>query len=1340
MGGPEAASDALVLNVKETVGGDDLKKKKDEVEFEAVGCLNLFKYASFEDKMYLLAGAVSSVGLGAIFPLFIVFLGSLFNEFNDPTNDIIEVGNRFAFLFGMASLGAFLSSFCQNTGFTVASERITLRMRQLYLNAILRQDITWFDTEGGSSGLSSSIAENTVVIREGMAKSGEMLQFLTMFFAGFSIGFVYSWQISLVICSIAPLLAISGAVMAKMMGDLLNNNLSGYSKAGSIAEETFSMIRTVAAYSQEKFMRYRYAVELGNAEQAGIKKARGQGFAMGFNMLVYFSAYGLTFWYGAKRFLKDRNEAASAFPPNNISNPGCFVGNELTQEEADLLLCSNVGYSGSFRLNTPADVCSCLACACGCTVTGDCLEGGDVLLTFFAVLIGAFALGQAAPAISSFNNARAAATKIFTIIDREPDIDSDADTGETLKDIKGDIVFSNVDFAYPTRPNLPVFTQLNLKIPANKTTALVGGSGSGKSTVVQLLERFYDPSGGRITLDGHDLRDLNLRWLRDEIGLVSQEPVLFATSIAQNIAHGADLDQNVSEEDIVSACKAANAYNFIMDMPNGLETFVGERGSTMSGGQKQRIAIARALLRDPSILILDEATSALDNESERVVQEALNQLLEHKHRTTIVIAHRLTTVRKAHKIVVLGQGQGVLEEGSHEQLLQQKGHYLALLTAAKRTERDGPVHHHAPGQEDDGKEEEGEPDSLDDFDPSLVTPQILTSELHEDDSASTTETDEEDPKQTKKGQVSLRRIFQFSAPEKVYYLPAILSAAVQGAILPLFAILFAEITNVYFLPNSELIQDEANFYSVLFVALAVPAGLSNFGMFAYFGLISEKMTTRIRIAVFNSIIRQDIAFFDKKSNSVGALASKLGTDASLVKASLTDRTMLGVQNLTTVILGFTIAFYFGWLLTLILLAFIPLLIFSGMAQIAALGGLAKQDEKALEEAGQLLQESIHGIRTVTAFSLRPHIVALYSKALQKPSRLAIRKGFTIGAGVGLGQAIQFLLYGAAFFAGSRLIVNRDYTFQQVLNVFFAIAFVGIGAGTAAALAPDVGKGAAASASIFKLLDAKSKIDPDDEGGLRGGQVDGSGIDFNFSFAYPTRPNVPVLQDFKLRVEAGENVALVGMSGSGKSTTVQLLERFYDPTDGSILFKGKDLRDINVKWLRSRIGYIEQEPKLFAGSIFDNIRFGIHDDDLPLDRIEEAAKAANAHDFIMEFPNGYQTDTGSNGSQLSGGQKQRICLARMLLREDVDVYLLDEATSALDDTSEALVQEAIDRIAQNRPEVTTITIAHKLKTIENASLICLVHRGKIVEKGTHSSLIAKNGPYSKLYKAQKKSNN
>ncbi|CAO2617612.1 ATP-dependent translocase ABCB1 [Lemmus lemmus] len=483
---------------------------------------------------------------------------------------------------------------------------------------------------------------------------------------------------------------------------------------------------------------------------------------------------------------------------------------------------------------------------------------GQVLTVFFSVLIGAFSIGQASPNIEAFANARGAAYEVFNIIDNKSVYVKSACYGLKCQQIESTCISLGIALTLASRLSWQILKGLNLKVQSGQTVALVGNSGCGKSTTVQLLQRLYDPTEGVVSIDGQDIRTINVRYLREIIGVVSQEPVLFATTIAENIRYGRE---NVSMDDIEKAVKEANAYDFIMKLPHKFDTLVGERGAQLSGGQKQRIAIARALVRNPKILLLDEATSALDTESEAVVQAALDKARE--GRTTIVIAHRLSTVRNAD--VIAGFDGGVIvEQGNHDELMKEKGIYFKLVMT-----QDNPFEA-----------------SLKSMRPCLTRKGTLHSEksvrifltnIKLSCCNACVFQDEEVPP------VSFWRILKLNSTEWPYFVVGTLAAVIHGTALPLLMLVFGHMTDSFTSDDPETKQQNCNLFSLLFLVMGMICFVTYFFQGFTFGKAGEILTKRLRYKVFKSMLRQDISWFDDHKNSTGALTSRLASDAANVK-------------------------------------------------------------------------------------------------------------------------------------------------------------------------------------------------------------------------------------------------------------------------------------------------------------------------------------------------------------------------------------------------------------------------------------------------------------------------
>nr|KYP71725.1 ABC transporter B family member 5 [Cajanus cajan] len=893
---------------------------------------------------------------------------------------------------------------------------------------------------------------------------------------------------------------------------------------------------------------------------------------------------------------------------------------------------------------------------------------GAVVNVFVAVLNASMSLGQASPSMSAFAAGQAAAYKMFQTIERKPEIDAYDPNGIKVEDIHGEIHLKHVYFSYPARPEELIFNGFSLHIPSGTTAALVGQSGSGKSTVISLIERFYDPQAGEVLIDGTNVKEFQLRWIRGKIGLVSQEPVLFASSIKDNIAYGKEA---ATVEDIRAAAELANAAKFIDKLPQGLDTMVGEHGTQLSGGQKQRIAIARAILKDPRILLLDEATSALDAESERIVQEALDRIMV--NRTTVVVAHRLSTVRNADMIAVIHRGK-MVEKGTHIELTEDpEGAYSQLI----RVNIPDPEHENSQPQE-------------------------------------------------KSPEVPLRRLASLNKPEIPVLLIGCVAAIANGTIFPIFGVLLSSVIKTFFKPFPEMKKD-SKFWAVMFVILGLGSLLAIPARSYFFAVAGSKLIRRIRLISFEKVINMEVGWFDEPEHSSGAIGARLSADAASVRALVGDALGLLVQNIATALTGLIIAFVASWQLSFILLALVPLIGMNGYIQMKFMKGTSEDAKMMYEEASQVANDAVGSIRTVASFCAEEKVMELYRKKCEGPMNAGIRQGLISGTGFGVSFFLLFSVYATNFYAGARFVEAGKASFSDVFRVFFALTMASIGISQSSSLAPDSNKAKIATASIFRIIDRKSNIDPSDESGSTLDSVKGEIMIRHVSFKYPSRPDIQIFRDLSLTIHSGKTVALVGESGSGKSTVIALLQRFYDPDSGQITLDGIEIQNLQLKWLRQQMGLVSQEPVLFNDTIRANIAYGKEGNATEAEIIT-AAELANAHGFISGLQQGYDTVVGERGIQLSGGQKQRVAIARAIIKSP-KILLLDEATSALDAESERVVQDALDKVMLSR---TTVVVAHRLSTIKNADVIAVVKNGVVVEKGRHETLInIKDGFYASL---------
>ncbi|KAI7554832.1 ATP-binding cassette multidrug transport protein [Hortaea werneckii] len=907
---------------------------------------------------------------------------------------------------------------------------------------------------------------------------------------------------------------------------------------------------------------------------------------------------------------------------------------------------------------------------------------GTVFTVLFSVVIAAAMLNSVAPNMVTFTRAATAATELFSLIDRVSQIDPLDPAGEKPASFEGSIEISGLDFSYPTRRDVTVLEDFSLRVPAGKVTALVGASGSGKSTIIGLLERWYNPSRGDITLDGTPIKNLNLQWLRTNIRLVQQEPVLFNGTVFENIRNGligTPWEHESPEQQLLrvkDAARTAFAHDFIENLPQQYHTRIGERGGLLSGGQKQRVAIARSIISQPKVLLLDEATSALDPHAEAIVQKALDKAS--KNRTTIVIAHKLKTIQAADNIVVMAKGR-IIEQGQHAELIARGAAYSNLVRAQDLSLR----------EENSGSEPSHEDQNESIFEKSVSLGRQDTNTREELKLLSKREDYGLSPSN---GILSNAvRLIRSTSDLKWWYVFSLISSVLGAGVYPGQALLLGKVMDIF---TPELNQSRGNFFALMFFIMAICL------LFVYMAM--GWTSNHIAQAYGHEIL---------------------------------------VLSTVTIVACSILSIAVSWKLGLVgVFAGIPPMVLGGYIRIRVETRMDAKIDAKFSNSASIASESVSAIRTVSSLAIENDVLLRYTNELDtaiSESRATLASMMTVFA---FTQSVEFFVLALGFWWGSKLIQQGDIDFYQFIVSFMAVYFSGQGCATIFTFASSFTKANSAANYFFWLHSLEGTVRETDQN--RDSVSSGGCTSYKLEdvkFAYPLAPDNSVLKGVSLSIRPGQFVAFVGASGCGKSTMISLLERFYDPISGRIVIDEiNDLTDLNPRLYRRAVSLVQQEPTLFPGTIRENVLMGVDQDgseEVTVDSatIESACRAANAWDFVSSLPEGLNTPCGTGGAQLSGGQRQRIAIARALIRNP-RVILLDEATSALDTESEKVVQAALMNAASSGHRI-TVAVAHRLSTVTNADRIFVFYSGRIVEAGTHSELYALGGLYSKMCEAQ-----
>lgn len=983
-------------------------------------------------------------------------------------------------------------------------------------------------------------------------------------------------------------------------------------------------------------------------------------------------------------------------------------------------------------------------------------------------------LGSTAPLLPVFGNAASAFLKLKEDIDRHSPLDGTLNYGDSLSfDTSGRFDFCNVSFKYPSRSDDLVLRDINISFLAGKQTAIVGPSGSGKSTIAALLTRLYDPTGGEILFDGKPLSDINIRNLRGFTGLVQQEPLLLSRSILQNIAIGlinssdpaherlktnlghnlsvncsniVETDQAIMNEivDLVKhAARLADADSFIQAFDNGYDTLVGTGGQPLSGGQRQRIALARALVRNPKVLILDEASASLDSASEQRIQAALNRIAQTK--TVITIAHRLSTIRHAENIIVLKAGK-VVDQGSYDELMSRPGvfsdmvHLQALTVSNTNDQSNISTKSSLHTCIDIATEKISA--KLDNASPT-GGPESPRSA----DELSNTSTPPGDINRSPSSWRIIRGVSQFAQPDLRWLILATISAVVVGLTFIAAALIFGNVVDALSpcrVTFGRILHLGRFFGGLLFMVAGVEL-FANFFSWSCFAIVAERLLYRLRVLSFRSLLSQEIGWYQAEGRNPSTLLSIITKDGSAVGGF--SGSIMG--TMFSILVNFCVAVILShvvaWKIALVCLAMVPILLGSGLMQLFSFSRFEERNSNAFAKSIGICMEATASFRTIATYSLEHEIMDAYRQALETPRKEIIVASIYTNIWLAISSSVSFFIYAFAYWWGSHQIIRGENTQRQFFIVLVAMLVSAQLWGQMFSLAPEISRAYAAASRILNIigdrpperdlwLNEPSRLSTEVHDVEKSAAVDsrmlrtsrgGASVEFSsVNFAYLSSLNAPVLRGVSFFVQPGQFCGLVGPSGAGKSTILHLLQHSYRASAGIIKIDGVDLSDRDF---REEIAVVPQDNMLFCGSIRFNIGLGARPGHEATDaEIEHACRLASIHETIMNLPHGYDTDCGPKGSQLSGGQRQRLSIARALVRKP-RLLLLDESTSSLDAETEHALQDGLTRAVRSSG-TTVIAITHRLHTIMSADVIFMVEGGTIVDSGSHNDLMARNEVY------------
>lgn len=1463
-------------------------------------------------------GTLSALAAGASVPALDILYGYWTNGITPASAtpaDILARSSQVGWIMTVCGIGCMTFSWLFLVCFSTAAHNLTVRLRHTYVASVLIQDQTFFDVIGPGE-ISARAGKDITTIRVGL---GEKIAYFTWSLSTLLVGIISAFshvpRLAGFLFALIPFSVIIFAILGKATEVVGAPALTVEGRAASLVEQMLSSVRIIQAFGMRPhIIRRLNEGMLAKLQRLGLGRSLIRGIEQSAIYFVLNTSYAIAFWWGGRQVIRgaENGNVLTTFWNNlnaifAIANAVPHLAGIFDSYTALGLLRKQIERQPQIDVRQRGGLTSTPSQGKDDEDRDDDTPTFELQNVTFAYPSRAYTKslndvsvrierGQVTAFVGPSGSGKSTVASLF-LREYDPETANIRNPADPLPEHEE----REQQREKEERKKDAKAVSKKLK-HSNGVGAANSAPGKESPADIEDLEdtppkstskqpRTRVQGGGRVLYAGRDVREYNLRWLRSRIAVVSQHPQLFTASIFENVAAGltgtqwafrpdidlapdADAATKHKVELIKAKCeealRKADAWTFVSKLPEGMATVVsGGRSGLLSGGQRQRIAIARALVREPEVLILDEGTSALDSATEDRIKVMLQEEQRRRGMTLILIAHRLSTIAQADKIVVVAAGK-VLDQGKYDELISPKrkeGTFreMALAQQAvlaeaddeKRAEdpesdehadekldyvgNDAPAHKRsrppsaglqrvsttatsmtmgttlAPASEvsvgygsenndsvsplnqrpratpvQDGSSSSkairpsfsgrgglgqvdhttAVPDSQGD---ALSLIASRTSALQRQESRGSQRAPSHKEKNTEKDDASqgdeeppamespmnphpdrsrnrvvLRRLFRVLYAQKWFFLIGISGAVAGGASFPIAGWMTGPAVEALSIQgNDPELRSETAFWAQWFFILAC-VDLVIFLINAFFlELASEATVRKLKVEGLAALLKQEVGFFDHEDSASGALTSAVSSHPANVGAAtglILSQVILSCTNLLGAVL---LALVISWKAAIVCLAPIFVLFVSGYAQVWMMEKYEAAASKPAARAAAYINEAMDTVRTVSALGREAETM----RAFDSEARSDTRRGrfLLLGAtGFGVSQGMILYLSALVFYWGGRLYSEGSLSLKDLYAVFEGIIIGAFSGGRIFTFVGDYSRAFSSFAILESWLSRKPRVAKAEvpAGGadgtvtrVTGTSASGEALshptqgDIVFSkveMRYPQRPKYPALRCVDLHIKAGTNVAFCGTSGSGKSSILSLLQRFYDPSEGTITFGGVDASAMSLDELRTGMAYVSQDPVLFEGSLRWNLTLGSNDPDAVTDTdIEAACEQACILDFVRGLEHGLDTDIGMKGAQLSGGQKQRLCIARVLLR-NAPILCLDEATSALDPTSEKAVQRALDRASRGR---TTITIAHRLSTIRNADVIHVVEDGAIVESGSHDELIQRKGRYLDLVAAQ-----